>query len=73
MSGMATLIDGTQVDSASEAWRHECEARHVAKLPTREQRQDYIASVTKKRGSEAGLALQELATTIFKAQRTTAP
>lgn len=28
-----TLIDGRQVDSASEAWRHECEARYLAELP----------------------------------------
>lgn len=69
---LVTLIDGRQVDYASEAWRHECEARHIAQLPTREQRQDYIASVTKRRGPEAGQALQTLATQIYKTERTKA-
>lgn len=64
-----TLIDGRQVDSASEDWRHECEARYVARLPSREQRQDYIASATKKRGPEAGQALQTLATQIYHLER----
>ena len=27
---MPTLIDGTEVDSYSEAWRHELEARRIA-------------------------------------------
>lgn len=30
---MVTPVDGRQVDSASEDWRHECEARYVAALP----------------------------------------
>lgn len=65
----ATLIDGSTVCSASEAWRHECEARHIAHLPTREQRQEYVARVTAKRGPAAGQALQTLAATIFKTER----
>lgn len=64
-----TLIDGSRVDSASEAWRHECEARHIARLPTRQQRQDYIASVSQRRGAEASHALQSLATQIYTSER----
>lgn len=64
-----TLIDGSRVDSASEAWRHECEARHIARLPTSEQRHDYIASVSKRRGPEAAHALQALATQIYTSER----
>ena len=64
-----TLIDGSQADSASEAWRHECEARHIANLPTSEQRHDYVAAVAKRRGETAGQALQQLATRIYSAQR----
>lgn len=64
-----TLLDGTAVDSASEAWRHECEARHVANLPARSSRQDYIEKVAAKRGHPAAQQLQALATTFFNAER----
>lgn len=64
-----TLIDGRQVDSASEAWRHECEARHVARLPDRQARRDYVERVTAKRGATAGRALQDLATRIYNSSR----
>jgi hypothetical protein len=64
-----TLIDGRQVDSASEEWRHECEARHIAGLPNRHARRDYIERVTAKRGAEAGKALQALATQIYNMTR----
>ena len=64
-----TLIDGRQVDSASEDWRNECEARHLANLPTSEQRHDYVAAVAKRRGETAGQALQHLATRLYSAQR----
>lgn len=65
-----TLIDGRQVDSASEAWRHECEARYVAELPDRAARQSYLQKVIDKRGAAAGQRLQALATTIFNVTRT---
>jgi hypothetical protein len=70
-SSMATvtLIDGRQVDSASEDWRHECEARHVARLPSRDARRAYIERVTAKRGAQAGQALQALATQIYTTER----
>jgi hypothetical protein len=29
------LIDGTEVDSASEAWRAECEARSILMMPSK--------------------------------------
>ena len=58
------LIDGTEVDSASEEWRHESEARMVARMPGTAQRHEYIDVVTRKRGAEAGKALRDLATRI---------
>lgn len=64
-----TLIDGRQVSSDSEHWRHECEARHIAALPTSEARHDYIAVVRKRRGDDAGAALQALAIAIYNANR----
>lgn len=64
MGGDVQLIDGRQVDSTSEEWRHESEARMVARMPGTQQRHEYIDVVTRKRGAEAGKALKELATRI---------
>lgn len=66
-STIVTLIDGHQVDSASEAWRHECEARYVANLPSREARQGYLEFVHRRRSPEAGQALEQLAAQIYAA------
>jgi hypothetical protein len=44
------LIDGTEVDSASEAYRHECEARTIAARPTLDERRAYLHSVEQSRG-----------------------
>lgn len=44
------LIDGREVDSASEDWRHECEARHIAKLPTLADRRAWLEVIERKRG-----------------------
>ena len=63
------LIDGREVDSGSEPWRHECEARHIAKLPDQAARHDYLAKVRERRGAAAGNALEELATKIYAAER----
>lgn len=56
---MVTLIDGTQVDSASEAWRLECEARHVLAMPNIYTRRLYLAEVTKRRGEAGGKYLAD--------------
>lgn len=44
--GDVTLIDGTVVDSGSELWRHECEARAVLAMPTKAARQYYLLGCT---------------------------
>ncbi|MCV2349306.1 hypothetical protein [Paucibacter sp. Y2R2-4] len=49
---MPRLIDGTEVDSASEAWRHQCEAQTIAALPTLAQRRAWLESLAHKRGPE---------------------
>lgn len=58
-----TLIDGTEVDSASESWRLECAVRyqHVLNLRrlTLQQRRDYIDTVERKHGAEAARRLRE--------------
>ncbi len=69
MGNTVTLVDGRKVDSASEAWRHECEARHVATLPARQDRQAYLEAVRKRRGEPAGQQLEALATRIYNDQR----
>lgn len=57
---LVTLHDGRQVDSWSEAWRAECEARHVLAMPNIHARRVYLADVAKKRGEVAGKALGDL-------------
>ena len=47
------LIDGTEVDSASDAWRHECEARAISKLPSTGQRRAWLEDLERPRGKEA--------------------
>ena len=64
---LVTLIDGRQVSNFSEEFRHECEARHVARLPSRSERAKYIDAVHAKRGPDASLALRQLAEKIFYA------
>jgi hypothetical protein len=68
MGNLVTLIDGRQVDSASEPWRHECEARYVANLPNREARQGYLTFVRDRRGGTAGQQLEELAMRIYSTE-----
>lgn len=55
---IVTLIDGTQVKSDSEEWRHECEARAVMNMPTRERRNLYIYKVAKARGDACAQQLR---------------
>lgn len=66
---MVRLIDGRQVDDYSEEWRHECEARYIANLPSREARQGYLQFVRGRRGAEAGQRLEDLAMRIYRAER----
>ncbi len=47
---MHRLIDGIEVSGDSEAWRHECEARAIALLSTREERDMWLAAIAVKRG-----------------------
>lgn len=52
-----TLHDGQQVDSSSEAWRQECEARYVLAKPHFE-RVEFFALIEVKRGAAAVEALK---------------
>ena len=46
---MPTLIDGRGVSSSSEEWRHECEARAILAMPTRDRRRCYLYGYTDQR------------------------
>lgn len=56
--GTVTLIDGRQVDDASEDYRHECEARTVLNWPSKRQRQDYLWGALDQWGKPRGGVLQ---------------
>lgn len=53
------LLDGTEADSASEAHRHECEARAIAALPTLGMRRAWLEDLEKRRGKPAADRLRE--------------
>lgn len=55
---MVTLIDGTETPSDSEAWRFECEARHILNLPNKEMRQSMLAKIGERRGVDAKVKLE---------------
>lgn len=46
------LVSGDVVDSSSEAWRIECEARHLLRMP-KDARSDAMAAREKIRGKAA--------------------
>lgn len=55
-----TLADGQVVDSASEEWRFECEARYINRLPG-STRREFLGAVATKRGADYTQALQRRA------------
>lgn len=64
-----TLVDGTDTCTWSEAWRHECEARHVANMPTITERRRYLLAIRDKRGEPAWLQLRGTVEAVWKANR----
>ena len=67
--GTVTLIDGRQVDSYSQDWRAECEARQVLAMPDIQARRTYLADISKRRGEVAGQALADLVRAVWTHQR----
>ena len=53
----------------TEAWRLECEARAVLKMPTREARRDYLASIEKLRGAPGRQRLEAAIMGAHKAKK----
>lgn len=66
---VVTLIDGSHVDSASEDWRHECEARAIAARPSLQQRRDYLEAIEKRRGAAAAQRLRATMKQIWEARK----
>jgi len=64
-----TLHDGQQVDSASEAWRHETEARTILGLRNVTERRDWLDAIEKRRGKAAADRLRETVHALWKARR----
>lgn len=58
-STLASAPQNVAIDTASEAWRHECEVRFVLAMPGREARGKYINGVEKRRGSVAAERLRQ--------------
>lgn len=63
------LIDGREVDSASEDWRHETEARMVVDRPTLADRRAYLEVVERRRGKAEADRLQATMGEIWKAKK----
>lgn len=64
-----TLLDGRQVDSASEEWRHETEARAIAARPTLAERRMYLDEVEHRRGAAAADRLRETMKQLWEARK----
>lgn len=54
----AHLIDGREVATDSPEWRHECEARAIAALPSLAERRAHLEDIEKKRGKASVDALR---------------
>lgn len=56
---MPTLLDGREVPTDSEEWRHECEARSIAALPKLSYRRAWLAGIEASRGKADAIRLRE--------------
>lgn len=66
---LVTLIDGREVSSDSEAWRHECEARAIAALPTLAERRAWLGDIERRRGKPAADALRNTMSALWAARQ----
>jgi hypothetical protein len=66
---MPTLIDGTEVDTNSEAWRHLCEARAIAGLPSLAERRAWLDDLARKRGPAAADRIRNTLKRLWEAKQ----
>ncbi len=64
-----TLVDGTEVLSDSEAFRFECEARHILNMPNKPLRVACLDNIEKRRGLPAREALQTKILEVWEARQ----
>lgn len=64
-----TLHTGEIVDSYSEEWRLECEARSVLAMPTIERRRAYLDGIRKFRGEDGHKYLADRVLAIWKTSK----
>lgn len=62
------LLDGRQVDSASEDHRHECEARAIADLRTLDERRAWLEALEKRRGKAEADRLRATMAALWQAK-----
>lgn len=67
-AAMARLVDGREVSSDSEEWRHECEARAIYALPSLAERRAFLESLEHRRGKAAADALRKTMSEIYQAR-----
>lgn len=72
-SNPVKLHDGTVVQSDSEAWRAECEARSLLRRPSRQSRLYWLAMVEQKRGKDSRDKLYADAMRIWEYRQTHRP
>ncbi len=63
---MPTLHDGREVTADSEEWRHECEARAIAALPTLADRRAWLEGIEARRGKADADRLRETMRELWK-------
>lgn len=66
---IVTLITGEAVDSASEEWRHECEARAIADLRTLDERRAWLETLEKRRGKADADRLRATMKALWEARK----
>jgi hypothetical protein len=65
---MPVLVDGREVSSGSEEWRHECEARYILRLPSLEQRRAWLADLERRQGKDAVDRLRQTMSELWRAR-----
>ncbi len=70
---LVRLLDGREVSSSSEHWRHECEARAIAALPTLNERRAWLEAVEKRRGKDAADRLRVTMKALWDAKTRSTP
>lgn len=67
---MVKLIDGRQVSSSSEQWRHECEARAILDMNGQTTRRKYLERIELRRGKAERRRLEETILAIYRCMKT---